>query len=233
MHLGFERPGYPGYAVMRSLVTSSSVSFAAVPLADLSWTAAIPALRDIGCGFAPFYVGEQAKRTMGRAGALDAAKLAQQAGIDLSSVLYLDIRATGRLRQAHFDYVAGWIAGIRDDTAYWAGVRCSHLLTAAQLNEAFDELPTWIFNAPSAGRRIVDPGATSPPHPTNSGYPDALLWQYRDSNPGPLDLVWLDRDSTENVRLRQVGLISSVVPDPADRLLVRGSGRLGQCLMTY
>jgi len=155
---------------------------------------------------------------MGRAGALAAAGLARRAGIDPFSVLYLDIAATGRLRQAHFDYVAGWIAGIGQDTTYWAGVRCSHLLTAAQLNEAFDDVPTWIFNAPSAGRCTVDPGAASPPRPATSGYPDALLWQYRASNPGPLDLVWLDRDSTENVRLRQVSLISSVVPNPADPL---------------
>lgn len=218
MHLGFERPGYPGYAVMRSLMTSTPLSFAAVPLTDRPWTAAVPALRDIDCGFAPFYAGEQAKPAMARAGAVEAAGLARQAGIDPSSVLYLDIAATGRLRQAHFDYVAGWIAGIGQDTAYWPGIRCSHLLTAAQLNEAFDDIPTWIFNAPSAGRCIVDPGAASPPRPANSGYPAALLWQYRASNPGPLDLVWLDRDSTENVRLRQVSLISSVVPNPADPL---------------
>jgi hypothetical protein len=208
MYLGLDRPQFPGITILRSLRASTPLSFVALPLtgdAAARWRAAAPNLRDHGWGFAPLYHSETSD---GATDALAAAELAYDLGLGSASVIYLDIRGTG-----HPGYVAAWAAEMRDSTAYWPGLRCSHQFAATR-----PEMPAWIRNAPTAGRTVVDPSATAPPSPARSGYPAAIAWQYRESNPGPLDLVWLDNETEENVRLSQVGLISSVVRDPANSI---------------
>ncbi|WP_163509906.1 glycoside hydrolase domain-containing protein [Fodinicola acaciae] len=204
MFLGLDRPRFPGLAILRSLRTCTPVSFVALPLAG-EWLAAAPALRELGWGLAPLYRGETSN---GAADALAAARLARAAGLASTSVIYLDIRGT------YVDYVAAWTDELRDNTAYWPGLRCSHPLLARQ----FGELPIWMRNAATAGRAAVDPSAFVPPSPAGSGFSAALAWQYRESNPGPLDLVWQDN---ETVRLPRVGLVSSVVRDPSELSLTQ------------
>lgn len=206
MYLGLDRPQFPGIPILRSLRASTPVSFATLPLtgdAAARWRAAAPNLRDLGWGFAPLY---RSQTSDGAADALAAARLAYDAGLGAASVIYLDIRGAG-----HVGYVAAWATEMRDSTAFWPGLRCSPQFAATRR-----DLPVWIRNAATAGRSVVDPSATAPPSPTRSGCPAAVAWQYRESNPGPLDLVWLDNDIEENVRLVRVSLISSVVRDPSD-----------------
>jgi hypothetical protein len=242
MHLGFDRSAYPGDAVMQSLWSSTPLAFVAPYLApapshgNAAWMAAMPALRAMGWGFAPVYVGQQSPGgpgshiltdAQGKADAQQAAALGAMAGFATGSVLYLDIEIGGNLPTSHLTYVKSWVKEVQDNTDYWAGVYCSFSHTAAQVNAECGEIPTWVFHPIDSGPSTVDLSAEVAPDPANSGFPPALAWQYRMSLAGAVDLTWIDSATGQSRRLAQVDLDTAWCLDPSNPQADPGNGSEG------
>src|ERR1700687_2414017 len=161
MHLGLDRSGYPGDAVMQSLFDSTSMAFTAAylgpapshPPAD--WMPAIPVLKSMGWGLVPVYVGQEVigpgshtvTAAQGVTDAQDAANLASSAGLDAGSVLYLDIENGGMMPNtppnAQVDYVTSWVNEVSTNTSYSPGVYCSSVQTAQQVTNKVGAIPIW------------------------------------------------------------------------------------------
>jgi hypothetical protein len=240
VHLGFDRTAYPGDAVMQSLWDSTPLAWVAPYLApapsygDPSWMTAMPALRAMGWGFAPVYVGQQSPGgpgthiltvAQGRADAHQAAALGARAGLEAGSVLYLDIELGGTLPANHLTYVQSWVQEVQDNTDYSAAVYCSFSQTAAQVNAECGEIPTWVFHPVDSGPSTNDLSAEEVPDPATSGFASALAWQYRMSLAGPVDLTWVDSATGQPRRLPQVGLDTAWCPDPANPFARSGSAQ--------
>lgn len=237
MHLGFDRSDYPGDAVMQSLWDNTPLAFAAAYLApapshpNTSWMPAVPTLIGMGWGLAPVFVGQQAPGGPGShqltaaQGAVDAQtteSLGQRAGLDPGAVVYLDIEIGGRIAANHLAYVAAWVNSVAADTSYNPGVYCSFSQTASQITTEVGAIPTWVFHAVDAGPSQIDLATETPHDPADSGFAAALVWQYRMSLNGPVNLNWID--SATPKRLQQVDLDTATCLDPShpDRTDTRG-----------
>jgi hypothetical protein len=231
MHLGFDRSAYPGDDVMQSLWDSTPLTWVAPYLApapsygDEAWMTAMPALRAMGWGFAPVYVGQQSPGgpgthlltgAQGQADAHQAASLAAAAGFENGSVLYLDIEIGGDLPANHLAYVKSWVTEVQVNTVFWAGVYCSFSRTAAQVNAECGDVPTWVFHPLDPGPSTIDLSDEAAPDPARSGFATALGWQYRMSLAGPVDLTWVDADTGQPHRLPQVDLNAAWCLDPSN-----------------
>jgi Domain of unknown function (DUF1906). len=237
LYLGFDRSDYPGDAVMQSLWDSvQRLTFVCLYLAPApshpgrSWMNAAPALASMGWGLLPTYVGQQVigpgshivTAEQGVRDAQDAASLASEAGLGSGAVLYLDIENGGTMPPNQVGYVTSWIKEVNTNTDYWAGVYC-HRTTAPQIESAVasivadvgHEVPTWTFGGPiDTGPRLVDLDTELPKDPAQSGYAEAIAWQYRMSYDGNIDLIWTDYDTGARKRLNKVDLDSAVTPNP-------------------
>lgn len=231
MHLGFDRSAYPGDAVMQSLWEATSMAYVGVYLApapshaDVAWVGKVPLLREMGWGFLPVYVGQQAlggpgSHTLipeqGVRDAREAAVLAATARFPRGSVIYIEIEQGGLLSGAFLDYVAEWVDEVDGNTDYWAGVYCSFVDTAAQVTAQVGAIPAWVFRVRDGGPSTVDLAQEQPPDPAESGFPSAVAWQYRLSLSGAIDLTWVDDAGSHT--LHQVDLDSSQLPDPSIRM---------------
>ena len=227
MYLGFDRSGYPGDAIMQSLKASTNMTFVAVYLApapshgDSAWMAHVPDLKAAGWGLLPVYVGQQTSggpgshsltAAQGTTDAADVAALAQTAGLDANSVVYLDIEQGGTMGPDLAAYVGGWIAGMTT-TSFRAGVYCSFSNTAGQV-AGIQRVPTWVFHPTDSGPTTIDLSQEAAPDPGNSGFSGAIAWQYRMSLTGSIDLTWTDSSGAAQ-SLTTVDLDSSLFPDPA------------------
>lgn len=232
MHLGFDRSAYPGDAVMRSLWDNTPLEFVGIYLApapshgDAAWMSKVPMLRDMGWGFLPVYVGQQAPggpgshvltAERGVADAQNAAALAASAQFPSGSVVYLDIELGGRLPDDFLHYIGAWVEEMNARTDYWAGVYCSFKDTAAQVAGHVGDIPTWVFRVRDGGPSTIHLADEVPPDPADAGFAAAVAWQYRLSLTGPIDLTWTD-DVGASHRLHQVDLDSSLLADPSVRL---------------
>jgi hypothetical protein len=232
MHLGFDRSAYPGDAVMASLWDNTPLEFVGIYLAPApshggaAWMSKVPMLREMGWGFLPVYVGQQAPGGAGshvltpEQGVQDAhqaAALAASAGFPCGSVVYLDIELGGLLSNAFLGYIGAWVEEMNASPDFWAGVYCSFKDTAAQIAAHVGEIPTWVFRVRDGGPSTIRLVKEEPPNPTDSGFPAAVAWQYRLSLTGAIDLTWTDGDGTKRT-LHQVDLDSSLLPDPSVRL---------------
>ncbi|MFI8460798.1 glycoside hydrolase domain-containing protein [Kitasatospora sp. NPDC085464] len=228
MHLGFDRSDYPGDAVMQSLWDNTPLAFAAAYLApapshpNTSWMSAVPTLTGMGWGLAPVFVGQQAPGGPGShvltaaQGTVDAQtteSLGQTAGLAPGAVVYLDVEIGGRLTPDHLAYVAAWANSVTADTSYNPGVYCSFSQTAAQITAEVGSIPVWVFHPVDAGPSQIDLATENPPDPANSGFAGALVWQYRMSLSGSVNLNWTD--SATPKRLQQVDLDSATCLDPS------------------
>jgi hypothetical protein len=239
MFLGFDRSGYPGDAVMQSLWDSvPDLTFVCLYLApapshgNRAWMDAAPSLLSMGWGLVPTYVGQQVSgpgsssvtAAQGRIDGQDAAGLAARAGLSSRSVIYLDIENGGTMPPHQLAYVKAWIDEVHKQTDYWAGVYCSHHLTAQQVADATAPLvaetehgvATWAFRPVDSGPSVIDLGVEQPQDPAGSGYAAALVWQYRMSLNGSVDLTWTDKQSGTPKRLNQVDLDTASVFDPSN-----------------
>ena len=232
MHLGFDRLQYPGDAVMASLMESTPLGFVAVYLAPApsqgytGWMGHVPDLVAANWGIAPVYVGQQTSggpgshtltADQGALDSVDAAKLASTAGLATGSVVYLDIEQGGPMAADLQGYVEAWVKGM-SGTDYRAGVYCSFSKTAAQVVSVVGDLPVWAFHPRDGGPSTVDLSTETAPDPGDSGYPGALVWQYRMSLKGAIDLTWTDSNGAAQ-KLASVDLDSSVVSDPSNPVL--------------
>lgn len=253
MFLGFDRFGYPGDEVMQSLWDSvPDLSFVCLYLApapshpNRSWMDAVPALQSMGWGLVPTYVGQQVigegshtvTGQQGTADATDAANLAASAGLSAGSVLYLDIENGSLMPANQVQYVISWIREVHTNTDYWAGVYCSHFKTAQQVADAAADIvadtgrdvATWAYKPIDSGPSVIDLGAEQPRDPADSGFAPAIVWQYRMSLNGSVDLTWTDKQSGASKRLNKVDLDSASVfdpsnPDASDRTDAKGAQR--------
>ncbi len=228
MHLGFDRLDYPGDAVMQSMWNSTPMAFAGMYLApapsqpNTSWMSKVATLRGMGWGLAPLYVGQQAPggpgshtltAAQGAADALDAAALAQSAGLEPGSVVYLDIEIGGTLAADHLAYVAAWVNGMQFP-AFRAGVYCSFSDTAQQVVTTVGDIPVWTFHLIDTGPSQIDLSTETARDPSGSGFGAALAWQYRQSMNGPITLHW--DDSGTPGQLVQVDMDTAVCLDPSN-----------------
>jgi len=175
----------------------------------------------------PTYVGQQVigsgshtvTAEQGINDAQDAGMLAGNAGLSEGSVIYLDIENGGQMPSNQVEYVRSWITDVQNNTPYVPGVYC-HKTTAPQVASAVDgvvtDLKTWVFGGPiDTGPHDIDLDAEQAPDPATSGYPAALLWQYRMSMNGDINLSWTDRNTGDILRLAKVDLDTATIEDPA------------------
>jgi hypothetical protein len=230
MHLGFDRLRYPGDDVMQSLWEHTPLSFVAVYLAPApsqrrtAWMAHVADLKAAGWGLAPVYVGQQAvggpgshvlTEAQGATDAADAAALATAAGLDEGSVVYLDVEQGGLLAADFLAYVEAWVAGVQE-TDLRPGAYCSRQ-TAQQLTARLGELPVWVYRGRDLGPSTIDLATEPVRDPADSGFADALVWQYRLSLDGSVDLAWTD--DTGPRTLEGVDLDCAVCLDPSHPVL--------------
>lgn len=235
MFLGFDRSGYPGDGVMQSLWDSvQALTFVCLYLApapshqNKAWMDAAPSLHSMGWGLVPTYVGQQVigagshvvTAAQGQIDAQDAATLASNAGIGSGSVIYLDIENGGQMPANQVSYVTSWIGEVNASTDYWAGVYCSHFKTAKQVADAAaavtdHDVATWAYKPIDSGPSVIDLAAELPQDPAGSGYAPAIVWQYRMSLNGSVDLTWTDQATGASKRLNQVDLDTASVQDPS------------------
>ena len=166
---------------MQSLFDSTPMAFAAAYLApapshgDTGWMPKVSQLRAAGWGIAPVYVGQQAvggpgshtlTAAQGTADAADAANLAQTAGLDAGSVVYLDVEIGGQLGPDFMSYISSWVLGMSAGS-FRPGVYCSFSQTAAQITAAVGDIPVWVFHPTDVGTqygRSLQRDAARPDH---------------------------------------------------------------------
>jgi len=188
MFAGIDRSSYPGDNVMQWLWDNTNLYWTGFYLApapshgkDTSWMSRRGVLKQMGWGFAPIYVGQQAQgpgshiltAAQGTTDGADAAKLATKAGFPGLSVLYLDMEQGPPLKQPATDYYTAWVQAVFDN-GFYPGVYCSYLI-AAKLMEADFRPLVWVFHIPRVGGSFKNPYPEK--DPSKSGYSLADVWQ--------------------------------------------------------
>lgn len=238
MLLGFDRFSFPGATLMKSLWDSvADMTFVGLYLApapshpDTSWMDAGPALQSIGWGVLPTYLGQQVigagshivTEAQGRADGLDAAGLAANIRLHPQCVIYLDIENGGMMPANQVKYVKAWIREVHVNSIYWAGVYCSRSETAQQVADSVADIvaetghpvETWVYGPIDQGPSTINLASEPARDPATSGFSAALVWQYRMSMNGPIDLTWADSQTGTPRRLAHVDLNCSSVSNPA------------------
>jgi hypothetical protein len=201
---GFDRLDYPGDSMMQTIFDETNLCWCGFYLApapsqgNTSWMLKRAYLQQIGWGFAPIYVGQQAvgpgshtvTAKQGVIDAQDAATLASSAGFPTGSILFLDIEQGPPVGAGALAYYDAWVSELEDHTNYSPGVYCSFYQVADALKKLNARPTFWVFNinhytcGPAKGthERIK---ATTPfpaPDPTQSGVNFAQLWQLGQGN---------------------------------------------------
>ena len=159
LYAGFDRLGYPGDAAMQWLRDNTNLQWCGFYLAPApqqsytGWMPTLPFLRSIGWGITPIYVGRQVATDWdtldgdhGNADAIDAADLAQEAGLEPGRVIYLDIEQGAPLNEWQGQYYRGWVNGLIEDGRYYPGVYCSYQI-ASDLRNGWDSRARfWVYH---------------------------------------------------------------------------------------
>ena len=202
-YLGFDLNQYPGDDALPSLrKTFSFTSYWIGPPTRekrSSWLGKRSLLLSRGFGFLVLFNGRESRNLKSASdarqkGAVDgesAAKLARQEGFPLGTAIFLDIEEGGRLPATYHEYVKAWMNAL-ERASLRAGVYCSaipvdegggvSITTAKDLQDHLggNKLIFWVYNdacPPSPG--CVFPQI--PPAVTQSGFPEAAIWQYAQS----------------------------------------------------
>ena len=214
LYAGFDRLEYPGNAAMRWLWDNTNLWWCGFYLAPApqqpytGWMRALPLLRSIGWGAAPLYVGRQVATDWdtldgdhGNADAVDAANLAQQAGLERGRVIYLDIEQGAPLNYWQGHYYHGWVDGLIRDGRYYPGVYCSYQIASDLRNKWDSRARFWVFHVTHG----CDPDFPD----TYNFFPNELVPRMefpttRAPNTEPGTNISLDpRDSFANARMLQ------------------------------
>lgn len=198
---GFDRLDYPGDSFMKTLYGETNLCWCGFYLAPApsqgrgtSWMPKKSYLEQLGWGFAPLYLGQQASgpgshivtAAQGKLDAQNAANLAATAGFDVGSIIYLDIEQGAPVGAAMLAYYDAWVSELEDKTNYSPGVYCSFYQVAQKLSDK-NSLPYfWVFNinkytCGQAKGGVQNVGKTAPfpaPDPAQSGVSFAKIWQY-------------------------------------------------------
>lgn len=191
---GIDRLQYPGDAVMQQLWTDTDLTWTGFYLApapsqsNTSWMGHFAALRNMGWGIAPVYVGQQqpgrnspgshiVTAAQGTVDAADAIALAVADGMSPGTVLYLDIETGGPIQSGLADYYRSWVQGVING-GFRPGVYCSYLL-ASQFQQMDNRPVFWIFNINkfAYGPNAVYKDPYPAPEPLFSSVPSAAAWQ--------------------------------------------------------
>ncbi|MCF2151904.1 DUF1906 domain-containing protein [Desmonostoc muscorum LEGE 12446] len=215
-HAGFDRLQYPGDSVMQWLRDNTNLAWIGFYLAPApsqpytGWMLKHDFLKNLGWGFAPIYVGQQAQgpgsriltAQQGRIDAQDATNLASNAGFPQFSVLYLDVEQGPPLDQSVIDYYTAWVQVVFDNN-YYPGVYCSHLL-ADQFIAADNRVLLWVFNLRTYSSNQFYPNPYPNPDPS-IGHPSSTVWQLAQN-------CLIDAGS---IRINPIDLDSSSLIDPS------------------
>jgi hypothetical protein len=222
-HAGFDRLTYPGDNFMRWLWDKTNLAWTGFYLAPApsqpytGWMQKRAFLAGLGWGFAPIYVGQQARgpgskiltERQGRLDAARAAMLARNAGFRGHSCIYLDIEQGPPLEQKVKDYYGAWVQGIFDN-GFYPGVYCSFLI-ANQLDRVDARPVTWVFHLTHRAGAYRDPFPD--PDPGRSNYFGAAVWQLAQNCS-----LRVEDDSGTLHRLAPVDFDSATMADPSNFL---------------
>jgi hypothetical protein len=199
-YYGFDQNIYPGDAALPLL--HKHLAYAGYwlnipPGARInSWKGKRPILVQNGFGFLILYNGRTEaglKRSnataLAKADGVAAAAAAAREGFPAHAILFLDIEEGGRMVPSEAAYFLAWIKAVRA-FGYLPGVYCSgieveddpgkRISTADDIRSRDKEVALWIADdvcPPSPGCVIPKGGINV----ENSGWPDALVWQYAQS----------------------------------------------------
>lgn len=207
----------------------------------LTWRKKFAALRNIGWGVAPIYVGKQrnSAKLKARAGkerlegfldGVEACKFAHEEGIPLNTVIYFDYEGGDVPTKAWKTYFAGWVEAVSAQL-YYPGWYISHAVGKPQL---FDEIASasgtsglvrrpeiWGINigVVKKNKAVFDTTKPGAPvrfpenHPVGCGIAEASNWQHS----GLCTLVWMD-DTNPKLPVKRkifpVDLDTSIYQDP-------------------
>lgn len=200
--LGYDRNVYPGddaLPILRRTFSFSSFWLGPPPGEKLNnWEGKRALLVKHGFGFLVLFNGRLHRdlhsaddaRAKGETDARTAARLAEQEGFAPGSTIFLDIEEGGRLSDTYHVYLHAWFDTLLRNS-FRPGVYCSgvplresgssSITTAADILAHLESrgVAFWIFNdvcPPSPGCVF-----SNPPSLNNSGFPQAVVWQYAQS----------------------------------------------------
>jgi hypothetical protein len=185
-----DKDTYPGDRVMQSLFKNTNLQWTGFYLTPapsqghkLGWMGKADFLRGLGWGLAPIYVGRQEKRIErsdhkmtpenGKIDGEHAAQLAVSTRIT-GAVIYLDFENGPPLTKEAKAYYAAWAAALRT-RGFKPGVYCSFGIAAGLVATVPDGV-VWAFNV-SKFRKQTFKDSFPQPDPSQSGVPNATLWQ--------------------------------------------------------
>ncbi len=202
-YLGFDSNDYPGdvaMAELRRTFTFSGYWLNTPPGAKTnSWIGKRAELLKSGFGFLILFNGRLSKglqppavpRDLGTRDAEVAVAAAQREGFSAgtSKIIYLDIEEGGRMLPTQLSYIQSWSERVAS-SGFAAGVYCSGMkvkegkgqtiTTAEDIHEHAPVAAYFVYNdacPPSPGCAYLK----NPPPPSQSGFPNALVWQFAQS----------------------------------------------------
>jgi Domain of unknown function (DUF1906) len=201
--LGFDLNTYPGddaLPILRKTFSFGGYWLSPPPGAKQNtWVGKRHLFASQKFGFLLLYRGPQIKELKsslqagkrGTADAVNATAAAKKEGFPSNAIIFLDIEEGGRLPAKYHAYMRAWVDELTR-AGYRAGVYCSGMtvnegngvtiITADDIrhNLGKRELAYWVFNdacPPSPGCIVPH----SPPAPSASGVPYAVVWQFAQS----------------------------------------------------
>lgn len=208
----------------------------------LTWKTKFAPLRAMGWGIAPLYVGKQRnslklkaipgrERFNGYLDGMEAAQMARDEGIPLTSVIYFDFEGGNAPTNAWKQYFYGWCEAVGQQL-YYPGLYISHTLAKPQLIDditdntsafgLFGRPEIWginievvrkngaVFDTPKPGQTVHFPEN----EPADSKASEATSWQHSYY----CTVYWMDEiDPKHPVKraIHPVDLDTSIYKDPA------------------
>lgn len=196
-YLGFDKNGYPGDDLLPTLHHTFAYTgyWLNNPpgMSSNPWAGKRDLIRRAGFGFAILFNGRLDRdlrgkdaAALGRSDADLAAAAAKHEGFSDRVVIFVDQEEGGRMLPEQLSYLGGWFAEVKKQ-GFQAGIYCSgvqvpdgkgFISTAGQVHAQFPSVRLWVANdqCPPA------PGCVTHRLPSlQSGFPDALVWQFAQS----------------------------------------------------
>lgn len=191
-YAGFDRCDMPPLDMMARLKAETNLTWCGFYLAAPSqpgttWRGKRAQLVAQGWGLAPIYVGQQmtdpgshvVTAGQGRIDGADACAKLRAEGFPGGSWVYLDIEKGPPFLSQERAYVQAWVNGV-ESGGFRAGVYCSFLF-AAEVHALCSTARIWVYHVSTTTPHPVHGLTFIAPHPKDSGYPGADLWQRDDS----------------------------------------------------
>jgi hypothetical protein len=242
-YFGFDKDDYPGDDLLPKL--HRTFAFTGYWLnhppgmRNNPWTGKRGVVRAAGLGFLILFDGRldaqlrnQNAAEPGRADAAAAIAAAGREGFPAGAVIFLDQEEGGSLLPEQVAYIGAWIAGL-GHSRYKPGLYCSGIAvpsgpkmisTAEDVESRFAGVKLWVWNdrcPPAPGCIVADRGFD----PAQSGFSQALVWQYAQSPRRPENTAACQRTYAQDgmcyvprlphSRQTYVDLNISRLPDPS------------------